>query len=406
MSSVALDPDRSNAPAVLLLDVGQGDASLVVLPGTPRRAIVVDCNDDHVVHRHLVDFGVARLCAVVFTHLDLDHIRGGLALVRAWAGRLDRVYVASDGRLLDETTRQNDNAKRLFDALLDLEGRGERIGPTLLAPQRGIELATGEGWRVRLVAPFHGENLKQDRGGRRPTTNEHSAVVRIERDFPGGRRAILIGGDAPLSVWRDLPEADRTAEVFRIPHHGGALDDGGIPEGWSPSTLYEEVAPSEAVISVGTANDHGHPAPDWRSPMVERAGCRVRCTQVTRGCHPPTDDANERFRLREMVVSMLGQAEPAWRHLTARGTVTRDRTFREVPCAGTVTVALSADGGVHVRPLADAHEQVIAMWSHPWCKAPMLSSEQAPDAGEAIPDPLDAVLDELIGRPDQAAGDR
>lgn len=389
---------------MLLLDVGQGDASVILLPGTPRRAIVVDCNDDHVVGRHLADFGVARLDAVVFTHLDLDHIRHGLALVQAWVDRIDRVYVASDGRLLDETTKKNQRAKELFDALLALEARGEQQGLTLLSPQRGLDLAIGEGWRVRLVAPFYGETMKQDRGGRKPTTNEHSAIVRVERDQPGEKRtSVLIGGDAPLSVWKDLPSSECAAEVFRIPHHGGSLDEGSVPDGWSAATLYEKVVPTHAVLSVGTSNGHGHPTPEWRAPLVGTVGCRVRCTQVTRECHPVTSDSEESNRRRKTVLSMRGQAEPAWRHLTSKGGSTRRGDFHEVPCAGTVSVALASDGSVHVRPLPYDHEQVIGLWSHPWCRP----AAPTPSAGEDTRDPIDAVLDELVGKvvpPGGAAG--
>ena len=51
---------------------------------------------------------------------------------------------------------------------------------------------------------------------------------------------MLIGADAPLLSWSELPSAELRAEAFRIPHHGGALDDGGTPAGWSVRRLYAE----------------------------------------------------------------------------------------------------------------------------------------------------------------------
>ena len=369
MTSADMDPEAHGAPAVLLLDVGQGDASLIILPGTPRRAVVVDCNDAQVVQRHLDSYGVAHLEAVVFTHLDLDHIRGGLELVRAWVTRISNIYVDKDGRCLDESTSDYQTAKNLLDAIIAVRRRADLPGPELMPPHRGAVLAAGDGWRVRLVAPNHAEQLAEDRGGRKRTTNEHSAVVRVERDHPGGVQAVLIGGDAPLVVWADLPTKDRRAAVFRTPHHGGALDDGGIPDGWSPASLYDAVAPSDAVLSVGTTNGHGHPHPDWRAPLVARAGCHVRCTQVTPACDAALADATEAGRRRGQVLRTARLAEPPWRHLTPTGRPRRGTTHREVPCAGTVAVALCADGSVVVRPQPPDHGLIVDRWAHPWCRA-------------------------------------
>jgi len=98
-------------------------------------------------------------------------------------------------------------------------------------------------------------------------------------------RTVLIGGDAPLRTWSGLPPVDLPADVFRIPHHGGALDDGGVPSGWSAEQLYDGVKPHTAIISVGTRNRHDHPNPDWSSPLM-RGSCRLVCTQATERCQP------------------------------------------------------------------------------------------------------------------------
>lgn len=383
MTGPHLDPDLMGAPAVLLLDVGQGDASLLVLPGTPRRAVLVDCNDAAVVLRHLESYGVERLKALVFTHLDLDHIRGGLELLRTWRDRTDTIYVDSDGRLLDESSPDFATAKVLLDAIIELEGRADHPGPVLLPPARGQVLAEGTGWRVRLVAPFHGRNLEEVRGARARTTNEHSAVVRVERD---GGVAVLIGGDAPLAVWADLPGPERRADVFRIPHHGGALDDGRVPAGWSPERLYDEVQPAEAVISVGTGNRHDHPRPAWRAPLSARTGCRVRCTQVTPACDAALKEAEVARTLRLAVLGAARLAEPPWRHLTPSGRPNNALSHREVPCAGTVSVGLRA-GGVEVRPRPDDHDRIIERWRHPWCRPPTTPTS---------PLPTDELLDLLL----------
>lgn len=371
-----VDPAAAGAPAVLLLDVGQGDASLIILPGTPRRAVVVDCNDVHVVERHLADFAVDRLDAVIFTHLDLDHIRGGEALLRAWLGRVDSVFIDRDGRDIEPGSA----AAELFETVLKMEGRGDRSGPTIETPQRRrTPIAEGPGWRVRIVAPHGGDDLK----GARRTANEHSAVVRVERDTPSGVVAVLIGGDAPLRTWSALPPEELAAAVFRTSHHGGAIDDGGVPEDWSSERLYSVVAASDAVVSVGTCNRHGHPNADWRRPLEARPGCRVRCTQVTPACHPEVD--RDPAVLRSLVLQRRGRAEPAWRHLYPSGRTRMAKGDREVPCSGTVAVALREEGAL-VFPPADAHDDVVDLWATPWCR------RLAPAPAELL-DPLDLLLD-------------
>jgi beta-lactamase superfamily II metal-dependent hydrolase len=62
-----------------MLDVGQGDCTIVVLPaahGEEPSAIVFDCADAYVAERFVANHAIKRLRAVVASHLDIDHIRG------------------------------------------------------------------------------------------------------------------------------------------------------------------------------------------------------------------------------------------------------------------------------------------------------------------------------------------
>lgn len=373
-----LDPQATSTPATLLLDVGQGDATVIVLPGEPREAIVVDCKDAWVVDRHLRDYKVERLAAVLFTHLDADHIEGGLALVESWKQRLGLVFVDQDGRQLTDDAINAQNARDLFDGLLSIDG------PELLPPLRDPRpIAHGEGWRVLVAAPSHKINLADARSGTTHDNNEYSAVVRLIVESGEANHAILLGGDAPLVTWASIPPDELRASVFRTPHHGGALADGGVPEGWSVDTLYDNVQPLHAVVSVGTNNGHGHPAPAWRKPLSNRAGCRVRCTQVTGSCEVRLGDASGRSKnasnLRAQALRWRGRAEAAYRHLTPATLRPKvGSTFKEVPCAGTVAVGFKG-GSVRVFPEAADHDGVVEIWSHPWCREPSPQQDEAPN---------------------------
>jgi beta-lactamase superfamily II metal-dependent hydrolase len=100
--------------AVYMLDVGQGDSTIVLLPGDPSRAVVFDCADDHVLRRVLEDWQVQVIEAFVLSHLDQDHIAGALAFLQGFAGEIRHVHAAKDRDVSDEHA-----AARRAKALLD-----------------------------------------------------------------------------------------------------------------------------------------------------------------------------------------------------------------------------------------------------------------------------------------------
>lgn len=360
---------------VLLLDVGQGDSTLVLLPG--KRAIVFDCRDDQVVDRHLRDFEVEQLEAVVISHLDWDHIAGAKQLLEQWRSRVSAIYIDTDERALDDKIDENQHAKSLIDYVtLPREGE-DRVPWKVRTPESDVVVAQAAHYQVRILAPSQRMRLRDERAGRSPNANERSAVLQIRHFGPDdSEHRVLIGADAPLVTWAEVPTEGLGASVFRTPHHGGSLDDGGIPEGWSVDRLYDEVNPSEAVISVGTDNRHEHPDPRWCHPVAKRQGCAVRCTQLTERCHPGAKD--DAVNLRREALDQRGRAEPAWRHLTSTGRASNSKSRKEIPCGGTVSVRL-AGGKIRVDPTLERHATVVGLWSHPWCIHGFEASE--PDHG-------------------------
>ncbi len=342
---------------VYMLDVGQGDATVVLLPN-PKHCVLFDCRDAHVATRVLEHWKVERLDVVV-SHLDMDHIAGVAEVLNHFRERIVSVFLSADRPLTDadenvatarrvvDTARADDRPWRLYDA---------KAMPTPIVAE--------DGCAVSLVAPENDVALDEARSGGWEDANRHSAVLRVEY----GGKAVLVGGDAPLVTWAGVPEAQRRADVFRTPHHGGALDDGGVPADWDVARLYEEVAAPDAVISVGTRNGHHHPNPTWTAPLL-RGACSLRCTQVTRRCEPSVDQ--EADSLRSIVVpknnvTASHHAEPPWRHLTQKRF--QRSKFDEVPCAGTVVVKLEDTGAVQIHPTRAVLDPVIQLWSHPLCR--------------------------------------
>jgi beta-lactamase superfamily II metal-dependent hydrolase len=356
--------------------VGQGDCTVVLLPDD--RVVVFDCADDHVLRKILDGWMTPAIAAFVLSHLDQDHIAGALQFLQGWTRPINAVYVSTDRDVVGDHGGAQ-RAKELLDYAKE-QGRDEgprrrrwELVPNTRDPR---PLASGNGWSVTLLAPSHGHLIRRERDGAWEDANRYSSILRVQ----AGSNAMLIGGDAPLLSWSELPAGELKAAAFRIPHHGGALDDGGIPEGWSIGRLYGEVGAATALVSVGTNNAYGHPREPCIEPIIGNK-CRLLCTQVTARCHSPLDivgadckverDPAEVDAQRQRVITKQNQwTEPQYRHLTDQRRQSR-MGLLEVPCAGTVIVKLHLDGRVEVLPSrGGGHENIVDAWQHPLCRAP------------------------------------
>ncbi len=362
--------------AIFMLDVGQGDSTVVLLPN--QHAVVFDCANDHVLRKFLDNWEVPAIEAFVLSHLDQDHIAGALQFLKSWPRPVRSVCLSTD-RDISDTHEQAKRAKDLVDYVAEQSrntGSSRRRWELLPNNRDPRPLAEGLGWSVRLLAPPYEQVLHREREGDWEDANQYSSILRVE----AGGNAMLIGGDAPLLSWSQLPPEELKAQVFRVPHHGGALDDGGVPSDWDVQRLYREVGAETALISVGTNNAHGHPRKSWVEPITGGA-CRLLCTQVTARCHAPLEtttdgitsrDAAEVDLQRDRVLGDPGfrhWAEPQWRHLTDQRQQVR-KGLLEVPCAGTVAVALHLNGQVRILPAESSdHERLVDGWRNPLSRA-------------------------------------
>lgn len=225
---------RPGTARLVALDVGQGDAFLVV---TERGRVLVDGGGTF---DPAYDFGRTRLLprlaalgtvsfdAVVLTHPHPDHARGLLAALKLLPVR--RVLVprgAPRNRFLDE-------------ALDAAAGAGVPVET----------LGTGDRFSAAGVA-FDVLHPGAETYPRSPENNG-SLVLALRL---GGRR-VLLTGDIEAAAERDLLErgADLRADVLKVPHHGSRTST-------TPDFL-GRVAPRLAVVGVGRRNRFGHPAPE------------------------------------------------------------------------------------------------------------------------------------------------
>lgn len=221
---------------VSVLDVGQGDAIVLLSPG--GRALAVDAGPawrgldagEAVVAPFLWSRGVTRLDALALTHADGDHVGGAAFLERALGAA--EVWVGPGGP-------------------------GEQDGARGARPGRRIVLRPGgrldwDGVEIAVVGP--------PRDSRSASVNEASLMLRVRY------RAVsmLLTGDAGTAAEARL-SAPRT-DVLKVGHHGSRTSSG--------AALLGRLRPSLAVVSVGRANPFGHPHPEVLGRLLA-AGARV-----------------------------------------------------------------------------------------------------------------------------------
>ncbi len=221
-----------NGLRMTFLDVGQGDGTLVEVPGG---AVLVDEGPPEAdVAGQLRKMGLRSLTAMVLTHPQRDHI-GGAADV------LERLRV---GEVLDPGI---DAPSPDHDAAASA---ARRHGVPIVTVRQDDVFRIGA-LRLRILWP-DGPGLP----GQDP--NEHAVVALASF----GETDVLLTADAESDVTLRLPL--RPVEILKVAHHGS--EDPGLPD------LLRVLRPRLAVIEVGKGNDYGHPRPETLAALAAAPG--------------------------------------------------------------------------------------------------------------------------------------
>ncbi len=232
----SLDAPREGEVRIDLLDVGQGDASLIRVSGSDP--VLVDGGPPGGgIEAALASAGVDGLGAVIATHADLDHV-GGLYDVFATHPVGSYLFDGTPRPLLNQARESGSVASRIAD------GDRIRIGPlrleVLWPPPRGT--------------------------GFRPPDDRNDRSLMLLLSCRGYR--ILLTGDAEAEA---VPVDPGPLDVLRVAHHGS--DDAGL-EG-----LLARSMPTLSVLSVGEGNGYGHPTGQVLKTLAE-SGSRVLRTDL------------------------------------------------------------------------------------------------------------------------------
>jgi competence protein ComEC len=252
----------ADALRVHFLDIGQGDATLVVAPTGESLLIDGGPRDSADVVRNAIDeFAGGTLDAVVLSHTDADHLGGVVEVLRGEdhvAGTQDDLVPAQRYSYVDDGS---------CDSLLCGTARNMRAWPFTVASV-GDEISLGD-VKAEIVA------ADGDVGGGRlqniDADNERSVVVRLE--FAG--KSVLVTGDLTGGglgdVDLELPLSAQIGhvDVLRLSHHGSATS--------SHIAALQGFSPRAVVVSVGTDNAYCHPAVETTEALAE-LGARVFAT--------------------------------------------------------------------------------------------------------------------------------
>lgn len=218
-----------------VLDVGQGDATLLEVP---EGAILVDQGPPEAdVAGQLLGMGVRRLAALVLTHPSRDNIGGARDVV-------ERLHVD----LVLEPALPFPNPYG-GPALAEARRRGIPVEVT----RAGRTLTLGR-LRLRVLWPEAGASPNDD-------PNDHATVLLASY----GEVDALLPADAESNV--TLPLRPPPVELMKVAHHGSA--DAGLVE------LLALLRPRLALVSVGARNDYGHPTPSTLGALAAFPGLRV-----------------------------------------------------------------------------------------------------------------------------------
>ncbi len=220
----SIQPDKVN---LLFLSVGQGDACLIAFPTGER--IMIDTGPfesrSHL-ENQLHALGVETLDAVFVTHGHEDHGGNLLTLVRQFS--VPQVYYGGGegdyGDLLRKVRRRGVTCTAL------LEGDAFSYGAAL----------------ITVLSPLNNRTYEDLNGA--------SAVLKLTY----GDNAALFMADATAQTEEYMlfryHRSELAADVLKVGHHGSSSS--------SSLRFVQVISPALAVISVGTDNEYGHPAPD------------------------------------------------------------------------------------------------------------------------------------------------
>ena len=210
---------------VHFVDVGQGDCTLIELPG--NKVMLIDAGEnghESDVLNYLDRCGVTKIDYLVATHPHSDHIGGIEEVVENY--EIGEIYMPK----IASTSWTYEN---MLDAI-------DKKGIYINSAYTGKTIFEYDGVKADILSPE--KNYQTD------NLNNSSVVVRLIC----GKRVFLFTGDAEKVIEKNILEyRNLLCDVLKVGHHGSASS--------SSEEFILETKPQYAVISCGEGNEYGHP---------------------------------------------------------------------------------------------------------------------------------------------------
>lgn len=236
---VGLEPSQGETTAplpegkteVVFLDVGQGDAVLILQNGA---ACLIDAGPKDARQNLVQDlrsYGVSQLDLLVMTHPHADHVGGMQAVLQNFDVQTLLTPDLSETDVTGQTQRTLQTA--------------QECGVPVETAYTGQQYTIGTGTLTVLLP-----GVDADTAGSDDAINDMSLCLRFE----AGNFTFLDTGDAERNEEAALAEQypfRLRSTVFKAGHHGSSTSN--------TQTLLWQVQPQLVVASCGLNNDYGHP---------------------------------------------------------------------------------------------------------------------------------------------------
>lgn len=254
---------QRNYLSVTCLDIGQGDAIVIQIPG--GKNIMVDGGSSSKKNTaagqllpYLKNQGISVVDAILFSHTDIDHISGVQELMDLKEKHLTTLRIKY--LLLPDWK----TPEPVYD---ELEAKAKRCGISVLKLQQGQKLQFGDA-TMEILSP--------EPGAEGTDPNEEGLVMEL---CYGKFRGLFTGDIGEETEKKLLPRLD-DVDFLKVGHHGSRYS--------SCQEFLDRIRPEAAVISCSESNTYGHPSPETIK-RLEQNGIKTMYTMKSGAVTVSTD---------------------------------------------------------------------------------------------------------------------
>ena len=254
---------QRNYLSVTCLDIGQGDAIVIQIPG--GKNIMVDGGSSSKKNTaagqllpYLKNQGISVVDAILLSHTDIDHISGVQELMDLKEKHLTTLRIKY--LLLPDWK----TPEPVYD---ELEAKAKRCGISVLKLQQGQKLQFGDA-TMEILSP--------EPGAEGTDPNEEGLVIEL---CYGKFRGLFTGDIGEETEKKLLPRLD-DVDFLKVGHHGSRYS--------SCQEFLDRIRPEAAVISCSESNTYGHPSPETIK-RLEQNGIKTMYTMKSGAVTVSTD---------------------------------------------------------------------------------------------------------------------